>query len=155
MTAVEEDALAQFVEDFASAMESTMPRMAGRIVAALHIADEPHLTATELGKRLNASSASISNMTRLLERQGIIERFVKPGIRRDLFRLTPMSSTNAMQDAVDSLLHIAKIAEGALRLPELAGRPAIGRLTETRDFYAFLAERVPALIEEFERTRTS
>ena len=64
-----------------------MPRMAGRILGWLMISDPPRQTTGELTQALLASKGSISTMTRLLIRLGLVERLSLPGQRRDYFRI--------------------------------------------------------------------
>ena len=63
-----------FVEEVGLFFEqSGMPRMAGRILGWLLISDPSHQTTSELAEVLLASKGSISTMTRLLIRIGLIE----------------------------------------------------------------------------------
>ena len=132
---------------------SGTPRMAGRILGALLVAEEPYLSGTDLAERLNASSGSVSTMTRLLETQGVIERFVRPGSRRDFFRLVQQPwRANLQHAAAITQRYVTLLDRALLTLPEddHAGRR---RITELRDFYAFWNEEWPRLIERYEQTR--
>jgi len=57
----------RFVEEVGIFFEqSSLPRMAGRILGWLMISNPPHQTTGELTQALLASKGSISTMTRLL-----------------------------------------------------------------------------------------
>ena len=146
-----------FVDELGLLWESSSgtPRMAGRILGALLVAEEPYLSGGELAERLNASSGSISTMTRMLEAQGVIERFVRPGSRRDFFRLVQQPwRANLQHAAAITQRYVQLLDRALLSLPEgdHAGRR---RLTELRGFYAFWNDEWPRLIERYEAARIS
>jgi DNA-binding transcriptional regulator GbsR (MarR family) len=81
---------AQFVEDFGVLFEqSGGVRMLGRVIGLLMIAEPPERTAEQLASELQASRGSISQTTRQLVQMGLVQRFTKPGERRDYFRIKP------------------------------------------------------------------
>lgn len=124
--------------------------MAGRLLGALLVADPPEQTAEELAETLQASRGSISAMTRLLEAPGIIERFRKPGDRRDYFRNRPDAWWQAMQREAASLSELRALAEKGLTLVADAP-PEIRRgLEDMREFYAFFEREMPKLLERWE-----
>ncbi len=132
---------------------SGSPRMAGRVLGALLTAEEAYLSGTDLAERLNASSGSVSTMTRLLEAQGVIERFVRPGNRRDFFRLVQQPWRANLQHAAAITQRYVNLLERALLTLPADAVTARRRLSELRDFYAFWNEEWPALIERFEQSR--
>lgn len=78
-----------FVERFAVAKEADgLPRIAGRIFGLLLTA-ERDLSLDEIARELGASKGSASVNTRLLERDGFIERVSRPGDRRDYYSISP------------------------------------------------------------------
>jgi DNA-binding transcriptional regulator GbsR (MarR family) len=78
----------RFIEDLSVKMEEMgLPRMAGKIQAALLISDTPHLTAKELAEIVGGSKGAINTMTHLMLRFSIIEKFTIPGKRSTYFRL--------------------------------------------------------------------
>jgi len=77
-----------YVEEVGIIFEQTgLPRMAGRILGWLIIADPPHQSATQITEALIASKGSISTITRLLIQLGLVERISLPGVRQDYFRI--------------------------------------------------------------------
>ena len=77
-----------FIERFASVLAETgWQRMAGRVFAALLVADSGRRTVAELSEILNASPAAISGAVRYLEQLALASRERDPGTRRDVYRV--------------------------------------------------------------------
>jgi len=133
--------------------QSGMPRMAGRILGWLLISDPPHQTTGELSEALMASKGSISTMTRLLIRIGLIERISLPGQRRDCFRFKPGAWHQLFKESLVQTTSARQLAEHGLEL--LEGKTHVNRqwLEEMRDMYAFLEREFPALVERWEQVR--
>lgn len=69
------EAVRAYEEVFATVfMQSGLPKMTARVLAALYTTDAGSLTASELVQRLDVSPASISKAVTLLEGQGLIRR---------------------------------------------------------------------------------
>lgn len=133
--------------------EMGVPRMAGRIVGRLLIADPPEQSSAQLMRSLQASKGSISTMTRMLIQLGLVERVGMPGERIDHFRVR---DEGWGQLTLGRALHTSRmrtLLEEALTLPS-ARRPAVRRrIEDVRDFYAFFEREMPALLERYERER--
>ena len=144
-----------FVEEVGIVFEQTgLPRMAGRILGWLIIADPPHQSTTQLTEALIASKGSISTITRLLIQLGLIERVSLPGVRQDFFRISPDAWRHMIKRGlVDEISMIHHLAERGLEL--LAYRTPLPRkwLEEMRDVYAFLEQEFPGLLEHWEQQR--
>jgi len=66
---------AAYVEEVGVIYEGMgFPRMAGRIIGWLLICDPPHQSQAQLGAVLHASKGSISTMTQMLLRTGLVKR---------------------------------------------------------------------------------
>jgi len=144
----------QFVEEVGIVFEQTgLPRMAGRILGWLMISNPPHQTTSELTEALLASKGSISTMTRLLIRIGLIERISLPGQRRDYFRIKLGASHQLLKDSLDQTVAFRQLIEHGLELIE--GKVHVNRqwLEEMRDMYAFFEREFPALLERWEQER--
>ncbi len=144
----------EFVEEVGILFEQTgLPRMAGRILGWLLISDPPHQTTSELTEALLASKGSISTMTRLLIRIGLIERIGLPGQRRDYFRIKSGAWHQLLKDSLDQTTAFRQLMEHGLVL--LENKPLLTRqwLEEMRDMYAFLEQELPALLERWEQER--
>ena len=143
-----------FVEDVGIFFEREgMPRMAGRVLGWLMICDPPYQSPAELAEALLASKGSISTMTRLLIRIGLIERFVIPGERHDHFRIKPGAWGHMMEQGVDQIKVVRQLAERGLELTK--GKNLLTRqwFDEMRDMYAFFEREFPALVERWEEER--
>ena len=141
-----------FTEEVGIFFEQTgLPRMAGRILGWLMIADPPHQTTSDLVKVLLASKGSISTTTRLLIRIGLIERLSLPGHRRDYFRIKPGASRQMLKDSLDQTTAFRKIIERGLELTEYKTRVNRQWLKEMHSTYAFFERELPALFERWEQ----
>ena len=142
----------QFVEEVGIVFEQTgLPRMAGRILGWLLISDPPHQSTDQLTKALMASKGSISTVTRLLIRIGLIERLSLLGVRHGYFRLRPDAWQNAIRHGIDEIKMVRQLAEHGLEL--LTDKPPLTRkwLEEMQDMYAFFEREFPALVERWEK----
>ncbi|MGW7791617.1 helix-turn-helix domain-containing protein, partial [Streptomyces tricolor] len=69
------EAVRAYEETFATVMmQSGMPKMMARVMAALSLTDTGRLTASELVRRLDVSPASVSKAIAFLESQGMVRR---------------------------------------------------------------------------------
>ena len=144
----------RFVEEVGIFFEREgMPRMAGRVLGWLMICDPPYQSPAELAEALLASKGSISTMTRLLIRIGLIERFVIPGERHDRFRIKPGAWGHMMEQGVNQIKVARQLAESGLELTK--GKNLLTRqwLEEMRGMYAFYEREFPALAERWEQER--
>jgi len=144
----------RFVEEVGIFFEqSGLPRMAGRILGWLLISDPPHQTTSELAEALIASKGSISTITRLLIRIGLIERTSLPGERHDYFRIKPGAWHQMVKDSLVQVTAARQLAEHGLEL--LGGKAHVNRLSleEMRNMYAFFEREFPALLERWEQER--
>jgi hypothetical protein len=112
-----------FIEDTGLFFEQMgMPRMAGRILGVLLIAEPPAQSITDLSEKLMASKSSISIMARLLVEHGLIERVASPVPRRDYYRFKPGGWITYMREWLGLMSELHKITSGH----RLDGRPANG-----------------------------
>ena len=144
---------AQFVEHFALLLdEAGMPRMPARAFAAILAEDAGRLTARDLAERLAVSPAAVSGAVRYLTQAGMVSRGREPGARRDDYRLHDDVWYELYAYRGEMLRRWEQaMDEGA----EALGRdtPAGQRLEETREFFAFLREELPALMERWRARR--
>jgi DNA-binding transcriptional regulator GbsR (MarR family) len=144
-----ENHAAEFVEHFALLLdEAGMPRMPARVFAAILADDAGRLTARELAARLSVSPAAVSGAVRYLVQAGMVSRGREPGARLDHYRLHDdlWYETYAHRGEMLGRWERA-MQEGAAALgPDT---PAGRRLEETREFFAFLREELPALMERW------
>lgn len=142
----------EFVEEVGIVFEQTgLPRMAGRILGWLLIADPPHQSVEQLTEVLMASKGSISSMTRMLIQIGLIERVSLPGVRHAYFRLRPDAWQHMIRRGlVEEISMVRHLAERGL---DLLTEKTVTRtwLKEMRDVYTFLEEEFPVLLKRWEK----
>ena len=125
-----------------------LQRMTARALATLLFTEQPSMTMGELAERLEASSGAISGAIKMLTSVGLVERVPVPASRRDHYRLRDdawavlYTNQNAVISAMQAAAEAGIVATGH---DSLAGR----RLTEMRDFYAFLLGEIPALLDRW------
>ena len=145
----DEQAVGPFIERFASVLvEAGVPPMPARVFAALLVTDSGRLTAAELTELLGASPAAISGAVRYLEQVGMISRQREPGSRRDVYLLRNDLWYEISLGRDQVLAHWANAArDGA----EILGprTPAGQRLADSHEFFAFLRQELPALLERW------
>jgi len=144
----------QFIEDMGIHFEEMgLPRMAGRIFGCLLVCEPQHQSSEQLANIVAASKGSISTMTRLLIQSGVVERMGLPGKRDTYYRIKPGSWSELMRARISHVTRLRELADRGLTL--LADRePKLRqRLQELRDFYAFLEQEMPALLERYDQER--
>jgi hypothetical protein len=132
---------------------SGWPRLAGRLMGELMLADPPYLSTTQLCERLETSKGHLSSTMKLLVLGGLVERFGVSGSRMDHYRVPPDAFVRAVQHSVEPMTRLADLADrAAVRLPP--GSIVAEQVTQMRDLYRFLAAKFPALIDEFNQQRS-
>jgi len=144
----------RFVEAFASAFyEAGVPRMPSRVFAAILASDAGRLTAAELSERLQASPAAISGAVRYLVQVQLVLREREPGSRRDVYVVGDNAWYEAIVRRERLLLQWQRVLRDGV---EEVGRdtPAGARLAETVEFFEFLEQEMPALLERWRARRS-
>ena len=147
-----EDAKRAYIEELGLIYEqSGMQRMAGRVLAALLVAEPAEQTADELAGTLQASRGSISSATRYLIQQGFIERMAKPGERRDYYRNKPGAWITMMRRGTEQFRTFKEMAERGLNLLHSDDTEVPRGLKEMRDFYAVVERDLPEIFAKWEQ----
>ncbi len=125
-----------------------LQRMTARVLASLLFAEQPTTTMGELADQLQASAGAISGAVKMLTSVGLVERVPSPGSRRDHYRLRDdawaVQYTN-QNEVTAAVLNAAEAGIAATPDDGLAHQ----RLTQMRDFYAFLLDEIPVLLERW------
>ena len=151
----DEEAMRSFVEQMARLLaDFGLPRMAGRVLFAIMAADERALTAGDLATRLSVSPAAISGAVRLLIQLNMVVREPVANSRRDVYRLLDDSWYEVTLTKLTMLKSLIDIVDQGVRAAGGAATPAGARLAEMRDFYMFVRERMPQLLDEWAATRS-
>ena len=144
----------RFVEEVGLFFEQRgLPRMAGRILGWLLICDPPHQTASELADALLASKGSISTITRMLIRLGIIERTGLPGQRRDYFLIKPDAWNAVMKESLTKISEFRSLLERGLEMLEGKDSQVKQRLEGMRNLYVFWEREWLAVLERWEKEK--
>ncbi len=140
-----------FIEDIGLYFEQMgVPRMAGRILGVLLIADPPEQSIDDLCERLQASKSSISSNTRLLSEMGLIERAPSPVPRRVCFRFLPGGWVTFIRMYLRMMASLHQIAEYGLDLLKDEDPSLRSRLQEAHDMFSLIEDSLPALLKRIE-----
>ena len=151
----DEAKVAHVVEQFAAFFESYgFPRMSGRIITALMVADGRGLTAAELAENLQVSPAAISSSLKYPLALGLVQRIAVPGQRRDVYLLPDDAWYVATATKNPLYRRIADMAAEGVDAVGGEATTAGARLAEMRAFFAFLEIEVPALVDRWHEGRT-
>lgn len=146
----DEAAMRQYVEHMARVLADWgLPRMASRVIWALMCADERAMTANELAERLSVSPAAISGAVRYAMQINIVVREPVPGSRRDRYRLVDDSWYEVTIEKMNLIKMLAASAAEGVVLAGGAGTVAGARLANMRDFYTFVQDTMPELLERW------
>ncbi|MBB5869549.1 putative transcriptional regulator [Allocatelliglobosispora scoriae] len=122
----------------------------GKLLGWLLICDPPAQTSTQLAEALGLSKGSVSTGMRMLEQIGMARRVSLPGQRGHAYEMTPDGMIRAT-DTGDKFRIMCDLMQRGLDLIVDEQSPRAQRLRVTRDFYEFIAARVPDLVAEFKR----
>ncbi len=144
------DAHGALVEEFGTRIGRAMgwPRMAGRAAGVLMLSEGP-LTLAQLQEALDASKGSVSETTRLLIANGVVERFKEPGSRQFAYRWRDDAWIGCLRHVLAATTELRGLAERAQALGEAMSAEQRGRLSEMHDYYRFMVERTEALLEDY------
>ncbi|OLO99808.1 MarR family transcriptional regulator [Mycolicibacterium porcinum] len=125
-----------------------MQRMPARVLATLLFSDQPSVTMAELADTLQASAGSISGSLKMLTSVGLAERVPVPASRRDHFRLRDNAWAVLFTNQNETLAAMQAAADAGIVATD-RDSPAHHRLTQMRDFYAFLMAEIPTVLERW------
>ena len=143
-----------YIEELGMALESLgMPRIAGRVLSALLVADPPEQTAEQLATTLQASRGAISGGTTMLETMNLIERRRKPGDRKDYFRNKPDAWFEATRQQVALIIQLRQLAEKGLQVMDEAEPEVTEGLQDMHDMLTFYEHEMPKLLERWQASK--
>ncbi len=136
-----------YEETFATVMmQSGMPKMMARVMAALSLTDTGRLTASELVRRLDVSPASVSKAIAFLESQGMVRR-ERDERRRERYVIDDdimYQSMMASARAIAQIVQTARQGVGVLG----ADTPAGARFENIARFLDFVSESTARAAEQ-------
>jgi DNA-binding transcriptional regulator GbsR (MarR family) len=127
-----------------------VPPAFGKLLGWLLICDPPQQSSAELAAALGLSNGSVSTGMRMLERSGLARRVARPGRRGHAYEMSPDAMLRGTTDAIP---HWRGMAELMRRGVDLVGAdsPQADRLKLTAEFFDYLVEKIPALVDDFKR----
>ena len=141
------DAVAEYEETLTTVLMATgLPTMAARVLTCLFTSDAGSLTASELGRRLQVSPASVSKAIAFLESQSLVRRERNDG-RRDRYVVDDelfYQATIASARANDRLVQTARQGVAVLG----PHTPAATRLENVARFLDFISESITRAAEQ-------
>lgn len=128
------------------------PRMPGRVMMALIAAPAEGYTASELGDRLGVSAAAVSGAVRYLQTLHIIRRVSRPDQRLARYEIISDAWYGMMASNSPVYERLAGYIDdiGTAHADDHAARD---RAAEMAEFFRFMAQRMPQLIDEWETLR--
>jgi DNA-binding transcriptional LysR family regulator len=126
-----------------------LPAAFGKLMGWLLICEPPQQTSAQLAHSLGLSKGSVSTGMRALEQLGMVRRVPVRG-RGHAYEMLPDALVRTV-DARRMYLVIHDVMQKGIDVLGGEHLPRAQRLRVSRDFYAFIAERVPQLIDEFAR----
>ena len=143
-----------YAEDIGLFFErSGLPRMAGRILGWLLVAEPPHQSMPQLADALQASKGSISVNTRFLIEGGLLERISIPGSRRDHYRIPKNAWIDLMARKQAEIVAMRQIAERGLNLLDETPSADRSQLQEMHDLYRYFEIELPRLMADYPTRR--
>ncbi len=134
-----------FIERNAIQAETSgLPRIAGRLIG-IFLLDGGPISFAELAERMQASRASVSTNTRLLERLGIIERVAMRGERQDFFSLRANPFLIVLEQSIADCQRFTTYVDELLAASPLPAE-ATARLQQAQDFHAVTAQTLQELL---------
>jgi len=134
-----------FIERNAIQAETSgLPRIAGRLIG-IFLLDGGPISFAELAERMQASRASVSTNTRLLERLGIIERVAMRGERQDFFSLRANPFLIVLEQSIADCQRFTTYVDELLAASPMPAE-ATARLQQAQDFHAVTAQTLQELL---------
>jgi DNA-binding transcriptional regulator GbsR (MarR family) len=144
----------EFVEEMGVVFDNLGPgRMAGRLLGWLLICDPEHQTSAQLAEKLKASKGSISTVTRFLTQMGFIKRVTIPGERATYFKFTTTSWPELIRRKIKGIIQMKSLAAHGLDILEGARPEQRERLELMKEFYTFMGQEFPAMINRWDDHR--
>jgi DNA-binding transcriptional regulator GbsR (MarR family) len=142
-----------FIERTSSEMVAQgFPRMPARVLMALTATEEGKATAEELAAKLQASPAAISGAVKYLGVVGFVRNTTIPGTRKHVYSLGDMPWYTASFSRTQLYAQIENSLRGSTDdMP--TDSKARARIEEVADFFHFMQERLPSVLDEWHAER--
>ena len=148
------EARAEFVEALGFLVESIrwMPRMNGRVLGCLLVADGP-LTQAELRDQLDASLGAVSTATRALLEKRFALRVGLSGSRQTGLVIHPDAWRNMEEDGIAGVQEYSTLALTTLEALGDEESPAATHLRQMNDYFVEVERRMRAILVWFDEQK--
>ncbi|GLY69037.1 GbsR/MarR family transcriptional regulator [Amycolatopsis taiwanensis] len=138
------------VENFGIEIGNAMgwPRMAGRVLATLMLHDGP-MSMKQLREALGVSAGAISEMARLLDRNGVVTRVKIPNTRQTGYTYRHDAWLGCLQHQIAITTQLLRLAESSSHTPEAKAEHARGRFADMRAYYTLVTDKLREAEQEF------
>lgn len=145
---IDETAARRYAEEVGVALTQmgTTPSF-GTLLGWLLICEPRAQTTAQLCEAVGLSKASVSTGMRALEQSGLVRR-VPTGGRGHAYEIHDDAFVRAI-DPTAKMRAFLDVLQRGLDLVGDGDAPEAQRLRHSRDFYAFMIERIPALMDEY------
>ena len=149
-----QEARAEFIEALGFLVETIrwMPRMTGRVLGCLLVADAP-LTQAELRDQLDASLGAVSGATRSLLEKRFALRVSLPGSRQTGLVIHPDAWRNMEEDGIGNVRDYAKLAQHTLSALGETDSPAAQSLGNMHAYFTQVEARMRDVLAWFDETQ--
>src|SRR5947209_17161383 len=109
--------LRRYVDETGLLLEAAgLPRIAGQVLGWMQVCEPEHQSLADLTEALGISKASASTTTRLLTHLGILEPTIRPGDRRDYYRISHDAWKRFFESRIHTMHLLRRNAEHGLRV---------------------------------------
>lgn len=149
----DDETRASLVESFGSRIGEAMnwPPMAGRAAGVLMLSEVP-LSMAQLQDALDASKGSVSETTRLLIDNGVIERFKESGQRQYVYRWRSDAWIGCLDHQFQATVKLLNFAESAQTQARTLPDGQRRRIEQMEEYYRFMTDRLRGLLDEYSQT---
>ncbi|MGV3525476.1 MAG: GbsR/MarR family transcriptional regulator [Candidatus Sericytochromatia bacterium] len=148
---MQENGKAAYIEAMGSLMKSYgLPRISGRVLAALLLAEPPEQSAEQLAESLKASRGALSGALQLLEKMGYLERINRAGVRKEYFRYRSAIWPELFLQQFQAIRRFREMAEQGLELMQDAPESSQQGLNAMLSFYRFWEQEQPLILERWQ-----
>lgn len=125
----------------------------GRVIGLLMVAEPAEASFEEIQGELKVSKSAVSTALTFMQGKGTVEYRTKPGERKRYFRLKMKDWKAELKKEFDEVLNMEGLIKEIIELKEDKESDFCCRLLEMKDFFKFMKEELPLLLQRFESSR--
>lgn len=127
-------------------------RMLGRVLAYFMIADPPEKTMSEIVEELGVAKSSVSVVLKQLGDLGMVDKFRKPGMRADHYKIAPSANHLFYEVALNKFRRLTRMVEEGKELLRDYPPERLRVLDSFGEIYRFILEEWPKLSDKWGET---